>query len=286
MRPKISIISHKSHSKRSFQCSVVMQDNLKIDSKSHLSLVLLNNELRNQDVDYIALQAWKAQMPNKEQQKKLKQGAHKALIQARKKGKFKKKYERQLRNYFRNQAVIVHDNKLEVTEYNHPLGGRCKHELYQRTPHPNSLAGYLLLKSHLFAQTGKRIPGIPDDVADWLFLRDEWLNEELEKHGDLVCHYCGKPHLEIGGLANFEELRANNKNNNLATIDHKKAKATHPELIYEKSNFIVSCKRCNRRKDQMSYEDFMELIKDEPKYQDRPQKSKKKRKKKVLTTSN
>jgi 5-methylcytosine-specific restriction endonuclease McrA len=111
------------------------------------------------------------------------------------------------------------------------------------TPHQKSLAAGLLLKNELMLQD---VDYLENDLWVWLEFREQYLKEQLELHGDLVCAYCGKPHLEIGGRTP-QDLILNNKNPNLATIDHIVALANGGEKYYEK-NLCVSCRECNQKK--------------------------------------
>jgi len=85
-----------------------------------------------------------------------------------------------------------------------------------------------------------------------------YLERKIEKQGDLVCEFCGKEHLEIGQILP-SKLRLNNKNKNLATIDHLLAKSKYPLLEYKEYNFAVSCKVCNRNKGDLLLEEWIEL---------------------------
>lgn len=89
----------------------------------------------------------------------------------------------------------------------------------------------------------------------YLKIRDKFLNDKLKENGDLVCHYCGKKHLEIGFL-DMQFIDFNNKNSNLATIDHKipVSKGCRKKDI---TNWLVSCKVCNTLKGKMDYEEFI-----------------------------
>lgn len=120
------------------------------------------------------------------------------------------------------------------------------------TPHIQSLAAGLLLRNELMLQD---VNYLNSDFLSWLEFREQYLKKQLELHGALICAYCGKPHLEIGGRTP-KDLFLNNKNPNLATIDHITALANGGEKYNEK-NLCVSCKKCNRKKGTKSVEKFM-----------------------------
>ena len=71
----------------------------------------------------------------------------------------------------------------------------------------------------------------------------------------MVCHYCGKNHLEIGFLKE-ELLYKNNLNNNLATIDHKIPISQNIDKL-DTNNWLVCCKNCNKSKGNSDYDTFL-----------------------------
>lgn len=98
------------------------------------------------------------------------------------------------------------------------------------------------------------------DLEEYLSKRHSYLERTKKEKGDLVCHYCGKEHLDIGYRdANFAYL--NNKNKNLATIDHIIPVSSCLINPLDEDNWVVACKRCNSKKGNMSYTDFMNKIK-------------------------
>jgi hypothetical protein len=120
-------------------------------------------------------------------------------------------------------------------------------------PQPHPLAAGLLLKNDLMYQDEDFIE---DSLQAWLDFRDVYLKRILAKEGDLVCAYCSKPHLEIGGKEP-KDLAINNTNPNLATIDHILAKA-NGGAKYDESNLCVACKKCNTSKGVKPVELFMQ----------------------------
>lgn len=123
-------------------------------------------------------------------------------------------------------------------------------------PHIKSMAAGLLLKNKLMLQDADYIES---DYNTWLKFRENYLNKQLELHGDLVCKYCGKPHLEIGGKTP-DEVMKNNKNPNLATVDHIIPLSEDGEK-YNERNLCVACKKCNREKGNMPVGLFLEKVK-------------------------
>ena len=65
-----------------------------------------------------------------------------------------------------------------------------------------------------------------------------------------MCEYCGRTHLDVGldDLKSKKNNYINNKNENLATIDHFFCVDQYPELYMNKSNWVVSCRKCNQKK--------------------------------------
>ena len=120
------------------------------------------------------------------------------------------------------------------------------------TPHRQSMAAGLLLKNELTLQD---VDYLEDDVHMWLEFRERYLMKQLQLNGDLTCTYCEKPHLEIGGRTP-QDLILNNRNPNLATVDHIVALANGGER-YDEENLCVSCKECNKNKGTKSLEEFL-----------------------------
>ena len=65
----------------------------------------------------------------------------------------------------------------------------------------------------------------------------KFLQEELKKHGTLVCYYCGKSDLKL----------KTDKQHEHATVDHfiPKSKGGDP---WDHANFVVCCNSCNKKK--------------------------------------
>jgi hypothetical protein len=113
-------------------------------------------------------------------------------------------------------------------------------------PSIKSRASYELLKNKLISLDDEYFLNDCGELHKWLKFREEYLLEQKKIKGNLVCKYCGKKHLEIGGRS-AEDLIKNNKNKNLATIDHVYPLSKGGKK-YDWKNMVVSCKRCNRNK--------------------------------------
>lgn len=120
----------------------------------------------------------------------------------------------------------------------------------EENPHPNSLAASILLKNDLMIQDEKLL-----ELCTWLKFREEYLNKILKQKGDLVCKYCGKQHLEIGGRE-LKDFHGNNKNKNLATIDHINPLSNDGKK-YDETNMCVDCKKCNGKKGNKNIDEFI-----------------------------
>ena len=125
--------------------------------------------------------------------------------------------------------------------------------IFPGEPHSHSLAAGLLLRNELRFQDVDYLEDTRD-LDTWLEFREIYLKKKLQLDGDLVCAYCGKPHLEIGGRTP-QDLIKNNKNPNLATIDHIQPLSDGGERYNEK-NLTVACKKCNKDKGSKSVDDF------------------------------
>jgi len=85
-----------------------------------------------------------------------------------------------------------------------------------------SRAAYVLLCNKLHYQDEGYLSRT-EHLWQWLDTREVFLTRrQKENNGNLVCDYCGKGHLDVGGKKP-EDLRANNVNKNLATVDHIQA---------------------------------------------------------------
>lgn len=135
-------------------------------------------------------------------------------------------------------------------------GTKINHIIFDETNASiKSRAAYILLFEKLHAQDEDFLAKT-DSLWVWLDAREVYLKKRQDKNnGNLVCDYCGREHLDIGGKRP-EDLIKNNKNSNLATIDHIHPLADEGEKFNE-DNMCVSCKTCNKKKGKTSLEDFL-----------------------------
>jgi len=123
-----------------------------------------------------------------------------------------------------------------------------KTQVLSSNPNPKSQAASLLLKQKLIEEEQEHIPF---SFIHWLKFRKEYLTE-LEQINPLHCHYCNKGPLIID---------ADNSNPMVATIDHKiPTKRSDPEY-YNKKNMLISCHKCNMKKRNLPYDEFIKRIK-------------------------
>jgi len=117
-----------------------------------------------------------------------------------------------------------------------------------------SQAALILLNDYLKEMDEDYLKGMYE-IQEYLNRRFIFLLKEKRRTGDLVCHYCGKIHLEVGyRLINQSAL--NNKNKMLATVDHVIPMSSGKVNLLDEKNWVVSCKKCNSRKGSKSYEEF------------------------------
>jgi 5-methylcytosine-specific restriction endonuclease McrA len=90
--------------------------------------------------------------------------------------------------------------------------------------------------------------------------------KDMEKKGDLYCAYCNKGPLIIYDI-NPEDESVVNKNYKYkpfnpidgATCDHKVPQSKGGDK-FNYSNLAVCCNSCNKKKSNMSYDDWMKTI--------------------------
>lgn len=76
-------------------------------------------------------------------------------------------------------------------------------------------------------------------------------NRRFLERSKLECHYYKRPDLFIQELD-----RKQSRADNLATTDHKVPLVEEPDW-FDEGNLLVCCNKCNNKKGNMSYEDFL-----------------------------
>jgi 5-methylcytosine-specific restriction endonuclease McrA len=110
-----------------------------------------------------------------------------------------------------------------------------KHNVLIKNVQSNSHAASVLLHQ-VYEQMERRA---------WSKARDAFLTEELEKHGTLRCHYCGRSGLK----------RKCGSMKDRATVDHVQATSKGGDM-FDHKNFRVCCDSCNRKKSNSPVEIF------------------------------
>lgn len=97
----------------------------------------------------------------------------------------------------------------------------------------------------------------------------KFLKDKLKENGKLSCEYCGKEDLVIYDFSipsaidvlENPNMRFNTKFNPVdgATCDHKIPQSKGGNK-FDYSNLSVSCYRCNRKKGNMNYEDWIDFL--------------------------
>lgn len=139
-------------------------------------------------------------------------------------------------------------------------GGSTSYNDIISTDEPNvkSLASLLLLNDY-YSKLDVDYVEKTQELDKYLGLRHEFLFKHFMEHGNLICHYCGKSHLEIG-FREIENAHLNSKNKNLATIDHKIPRSKCGNIL-DTDNWLVSCVSCNKKKRDLEYDEFIKKIK-------------------------
>ncbi len=104
-----------------------------------------------------------------------------------------------------------------------------RHNVLVHEPHDKSRASLVML-THFYRTF---------EVEKWLKFRLEFLEEQLNLFGDLVCHYCGKKNLLVEDQSR--------RRRRLATLDHVNPRA-NGGAEYDKDNLVVACAPCNEKK--------------------------------------
>lgn len=116
-----------------------------------------------------------------------------------------------------------------------------------------SLAALVLLNDMLRKQDVDFLAEFSTIYKKIGFSRD-YLTRQKEIHGDLVCTYCGRPHLII----ELENMRIPHRIK--ATIDHIDPLSNGVDFFDEK-NIAVACGKCNSTKSSMPAEEFRKIVK-------------------------
>lgn len=140
-----------------------------------------------------------------------------------------------------------------ITYYKSATGTRFNHVIYNEEVSLQSQSSLLLLNDY-FRELDEDFLKVEKELQEYLNKRYIFLLKTKRNEGDLVCHYCHKPHLEIG-YRSVKMCNLNNKNSKLATIDHKVPVSSGIDKLDVK-NWVVSCKKCNNRKGSKSYDEF------------------------------
>lgn len=94
-----------------------------------------------------------------------------------------------------------------------------------------------------------------------------FLQNELRKRGKLDCEYCNKKlqlykfDINKETTERFVKKRALTRfnRNKVATCDHKQPRSLGGDY-FDENNLAVSCYQCNRKKNDMSWEEWVELM--------------------------
>jgi len=124
-------------------------------------------------------------------------------------------------------------------------------------PHQKSLASLVLINDYYRVRDEDYLDKTKD-IQYYLDKRHEFLTEILERDGILKCHYCKHTNLEVGERL-LADAEINNKNNKLATIDHVIPVSSGIDKL-DTANWVVACRRCNRWKSNMSYDEFLKIL--------------------------
>lgn len=95
-----------------------------------------------------------------------------------------------------------------------------------------------------------------DDWRYYFIVRRHFLRKKKKEHnGVWICHYCERP---ITKIQTRNKIYQKNRWN-LITVDHKVPLDKGGDLLAT-SNMLECCVRCNEKKDNMSYEVFLDKI--------------------------
>lgn len=115
-----------------------------------------------------------------------------------------------------------------------------------------SRAAYILLKDELRFQDVDYIETLSFRSEEIEFSRN-YLTKEKELNGDLVCSYCGRPHLEI----EYEGMLIPERKK--ATVDHIVPVSKGGDKFSPK-NIRVACSPCNTKKGDKDVNIFLDIL--------------------------
>jgi len=130
---------------------------------------------------------------------------------------------------------------------------KMNHIIFEEVPvNPRAYSSLLLLNDYY-----KNLD-IDVDGFDWRYYfiaRRTYLRRKRKEHGGYwVCHYCGKKIYKI----QVRNKQYQNNRNDLITVDHKIPKE-ECEDITDSNNFVECCYKCNIKKDNMPYDEFIKI---------------------------
>lgn len=124
------------------------------------------------------------------------------------------------------------------------------HGKVSQIPHIQSYAALRLLQAYYHVRDKDYLE---DNFMTRINFSRNYLTEQLKIHGDLVCNYCGKKHLQI-------ELAGMNVPKSIkATIDHV-IPISKGGGIYDVNNLVIACFRCNMNKGNMMPDEFAQKL--------------------------
>lgn len=112
---------------------------------------------------------------------------------------------------------------------------------------------YLLLKAS-YQKQDRDYQLLRNYKRIWLNFRNRVLrNKKKEAKGNLICHYCGIPHL----VMNFKAPGVKDKFK--ATLDHVIPRSRGGRE-FDEGNLVVSCYKCNQKKKDLLPDQFKKKI--------------------------
>ena len=96
---------------------------------------------------------------------------------------------------------------------------RFTHVIYNEDDVSSKSLSSLILLNDYLRERDEDFLSKENELQEYLNRRYLFLLRTKRREGDLVCHYCGKEHLEVG-YRHAKLANLNNTNPRLATIDH------------------------------------------------------------------